>query len=144
MNPRAEIWNVFHDGELSSLEGNVPGDVTIRIGIEYLRHMFSGEGEDIFMTLHSCSKISMEIWESDLVTDDFGKIAEIGSEILSTDSEDIPVRVITTLGTLHADFESFSLRLDDGREITYDQLCDACQKYWDRWEGQAEEAKNLA
>lgn len=80
----------------------------------------------------------MKIWEDDLVTDDLQRIVESDTEILSTESEDIPVHIMTTNGELDADFDSFTLALDDGRPITFQELCVACERYWTRW---SEEAK---
>jgi hypothetical protein len=31
-----EIWNLLHDGSIDEVHGGVPGDVTMRISIDYL------------------------------------------------------------------------------------------------------------
>lgn len=133
MNPRAEIWNVLHDGGIVNIEKHESGDMVLTIEIPYLRRMIS-EGDNIILTLRRCSRFSMKIWEQDLTTDDSSLIAHQGTEILSTESEDIPVHVITTLGEIDADFDSFSLAQEDGTEIAFEALRDACERYWNRWE----------
>lgn len=139
MNPRAEIWNVLHDGGVAAIEGEVPGDVTIRVNIPYLRQMFSDNGEDIFVHLGNCTSLTMKIWDEDVTTDDPKRITSTDTEILSTDSENVPVHIITTLGELDIAFAAFSLSLDDGREISFEELCDACENYWNRWENEAKQ-----
>ena len=137
MNPRAEIWNVLHDGGIAAINGVIPGDVAIRVSIPYLRKMFSADGEDIIVRLANCAKFTMKIWEEDFTTDDLERIVGTDTEILSTESEDVPVHIFTTLGELDIDFEAFSLSLDNGRQITFEELCDACENYWNRWENEA-------
>ena len=141
MNPRAEIWNVLHDGSIDSIAGTVPGDIEMRVGILYLREMFSNDGEAIIVRLANCTKLAMKIWEDDVVTDDHDRIVSTDSEILSTQSEDVPVHIITTLGELDIDFEAFSLSLDNGRQITFEELCDVCENYWNRWENENKQNK---
>jgi len=143
MNPRAEIWNVLHDGGVAAVDGAVPGNVTIRVNIPYLRQMFSDDGEDILVHLDGCMSLVMKIWDEDITTDDPKRIASIDTEILSTESEDVPVHIITTLGELDIAFEGFSLTLDNGRRITFKELCDACENYWNRWENEAKQNKAL-
>ena len=143
MNPRAEIWNVLHDGSIDSIEGSVPGDIEMRVGILYLREMFSNDGEAIVVRLTNCTKLAMKIWEDDVVTDDHERIVSIDTEILSTKSQDVPVQIITTLGELEVDFKDLSLSLDNGKQITFEQLCDACKSYWNRWENESRQNKSL-
>jgi len=137
MNPRAEIWNVLHDGGIAAINGVIPGDVEIRVSIPYWRKMFSADGDDIIVRLANCAKLTMKIWEKDFTTDDIERIVGTDTEILSTESEDVPVHIITTFGELDIDFEAFSLSLDNGRPITFEELCDACENYWNRWENEA-------
>jgi len=137
MNPRAEIWNILHDGGIAGMEGSVPGDLTLQIKIPYLRQMFSESGEDILLRLSSCTRFAMKIWEEDLLTSDPVRIVASDTEILSTESEDIPVQIVTTQGEIDAEFQSFTLALDDGQPVTFEELCDACEHYWTRWEEDA-------
>lgn len=143
MNPRAELWNVLHDGGITAIVGTVPGDVEMRVSIQYLREMFSDDSEDIIVRLTNCSKLSMKIWEEDAMTDDPKRIVDTETEILSTASEDVPVHIITTLGELDIDFDRFSLSLDNGRKISFEELCDACENYWNRWENEAKQNKRM-
>jgi hypothetical protein len=133
MNPRAEVWNVLHDGGIVHIQKLDSGDLVLTVEIPYLRRMIS-EGDNIILTLRRCSQFSMKIWEQDLTTANLNLIAQQGTEILSTESEDTPVLIVTTLGEIDANFDSFSLAQEDGTEITFEVLCDACERYWNRWE----------
>ena len=75
----------------------------------------------------------MRIWEENVVTDDPKRIVDSGTEILSTDSDDVPAHVVTTQGEIDVDFEGFELSLDNGRKITFEELCAECDNYWNRW-----------
>ena len=134
MNPRAEIWNILHDGSVTSISGVIGGAVTLTIYIPYLRQMFPGDGDEILITLEECSQFSMEIWEASITTGDFAKIASLEPTILSTDSEDVPVRIGTALGVLNLDFQVFSIRLDADQEISFERIALACDDYWNRWD----------
>ena len=142
MNPRADIWNVLHDGGVAAIDGVIPGDITIRVNIPYLRKMFSPDGEDVIVSLANCAKLTMKIWEDDVTTDSPERIVGTDTEILSTESEDVPVHIITTFGELDIDFEDFSLSLDNGTPITFEELCEACENYWNRWENEAKQNKS--
>ncbi len=72
------------------------------------------------------------------VTDD-----RLCDQILSTESDDVPVHIVTTLGELNLEFDDFSLLLDNGRRITFLELCDACENYWNRWENEAKQNKTV-
>ncbi len=116
-----------------AIDCSIPGYVEIRVKIEYLRRMFSADGENIIVRLVNCTKFTMKIWEDNVVTDDPKRIVDSGTEILSTDSDDVPVHVVTTQGEIDVDFEDFGLSLDNGRSITFEELCNECENYWNRW-----------
>lgn len=141
MNPRADIWNVLHDGGIAAIDGVIPGDVVIRVNIPYLRRMFSEDGEDIIVRLLNCTRFTMKIWEGDVVTDNFEQIVHTGNEILSTDSEDVPVHIFTTFGEIDIHFDAFTLLLENGRPVTFMDLSNACDCYWDRREAKSQRRK---
>lgn len=57
-----------------------------------------------------------------------------GIEILSTESETVPVRIATTQGFLVLDFQEIEIRLDSGESVQYEEILKACEEYWDDWE----------
>lgn len=136
MNPRAEIWNILHDGGITSVVGDTPGNVSIRVNIPYLCQMFSPDGKDVIVHLRNCTRFTMNIWDEGMTTSDLDRIATIRTTILSTESEDAPVHIVTTLGEIDMDFDDFSLSLDSGISISFEDIGTACKTYWNRWEEQ--------
>ena len=134
MNQRADIWNILHDGEIAEIKSKSNQHIQLRIYIPYLGNMFPEIGENIWVDLLNYRKFEMKIWDEDITTSDFNKIVSTGTEILSTESTDVPLHVVSTLGDLFIDFESFSLSLDSGKQITFEELEDACSRYWKNWE----------
>jgi hypothetical protein len=130
MNQRADIWNILHDGEIAEIKRDSQQNLQLRIYIPYLGNMFPEVGENIWVDLHNTKKFEMRIWDEDLTTSDFDKIVSTGTEILSTESTDVPLHIVSTRGDLFIDFESFSLSLDSKNKITFDELTDACSRYW--------------
>ena len=54
------IWNILHDGALVSLQGDVPGDLKIKVEIEYLANKLKGGYSNIFVHLKKCSLFEYE------------------------------------------------------------------------------------
>jgi hypothetical protein len=64
---------------------------------------------------------------------------EIGMpEILSTESESMPVTVETTMGQLILDFESIRFALDTGESVDYSTIERVCDEYWTEWKAKSE------
>lgn len=134
MSQRADIWNILHDGEIAEIKYDSQKILQLRIFIPYLGNMFPEGGENIWVALYNIKKFEMKIWDEDILTSDFDQICSTGTEILSTASTDVPLHVQSTLGDLFIDFESFSLSLDSKKEISFDELAEACSRYWKNWE----------
>jgi hypothetical protein len=141
MNPRADIWNILHDGEIAGIKRDSHQKLQLRINIPYLRNMFPGDGEDILLNLENCTLFQMEIWDEEITTSDHKKIVATETEILSTESDDVPVKIFSTNGTLLLDFESFTISLDSGEQITFEELGDTCDLYWKNWKKETEAKK---
>lgn len=136
MDPRIDVWNLLHDGEIAGIDGILPGKIELRIYIPYLCKMFPSDcdNDDILVSLQGCTLFSMKIWDEDFATDEFDRIVATGAEILSTDSTGFPIHVVTTRGALDMDFQSFTLAFGDGPAVSFEQLRDASQRYWTEWE----------
>lgn len=59
-------------------------------------------------------------------------------EILSTDSEEMPISVLTTTSTLVLDYQDISFALDTGQPVSYEEIEKACIEYWDEWKKKTE------
>ncbi|RYD83633.1 MAG: hypothetical protein EOP84_07625 [Verrucomicrobiaceae bacterium] len=129
-----DIWNVLHDGPIVRITGTIPGDIELAVAICYLRERFPEPGDCILLTLHGCTSLSYERWDSGAVLTDLELIVSSEPEILSADE---PTSVLCSNGTLHVQASDFSLALDSGRAITFDELCSVAEAYWTEWSKRA-------
>ena len=126
----ADIWNVLHDGSVVRITGTIPGDIQFAVSIAYLRKRFPDPGDCILLTLHGCTAISYQLWDSESVITDLASIGAAKPEILSADEA---TTVFCANGTLRVHATNFSLTLDSGRAITLEDLCNAAETYWTEW-----------
>lgn len=140
MNPRAALWNILHDGSINQIRGSVPGELTIQVDIQYLCEELAAERDEIVIHLANCRRFAMNVWAEKQWTEHLQEIAALDPEILGTDSDDVPVQLITTLGELIMDFDSFSITINNGVTLTFEQLSQACENYWRRFANQAKES----
>ena len=124
------VWNVFHDGTIDHVEGVVPGLVEIYISVEYLRERFLERGEHFIVSLLDCSLVEYDPYdEAEASTSNLKEIAELSLGILSAGC----CYVFTDAGKLRIQAESGSIRLDNGRELSLDELVKVASEYWDDW-----------
>jgi hypothetical protein len=58
------IWNLLHDGCIERIEGNVRGDLSVFVSIEYLRSRFQDTGDCIVVKLIDCSQFAFRNYET--------------------------------------------------------------------------------
>jgi hypothetical protein len=122
-----DVWNVFHDGDIVSVVGSAPGEVCIEIEIQYLRELFTDPGTSIFLTLHKCTRYEYELFKNPEVAGDM--------EILSVKTVGDVGQVCCQTGILYVCAEDFSMKLDSGRTISFEELCWVSAWYWADWSG---------
>lgn len=125
---------------IESIEGDVPGNAKLTIRIPYLSKMFGEHEETIELHLANCRKLALKIWEGEILTEDPNAILNAKFEILSTESPDTPVSLITTVGEFKIDYDDFSISLIDGTPVSFEQISQTCDKYWSDWEAKAKQA----
>lgn len=126
----ADIWNVLHDGSIVGVLGAVPGDVRLVIWIDYLRDGFPYPGNRILLTLHDCTSLSFQPYEAETALTDLDAIARAEPEILQAHDWTDASTVDCAGGTLRVTAAEFSLALDNGLSITFDELCAVSEAYW--------------
>jgi hypothetical protein len=138
------IWNTLHDGEIVSIKGTIPGDIELTIEIEYLRKMFSGEGKNVVLTLKGCKFFEYKSYEMKENSSGLDSFLEDHPIVLSTADEikDGKIEIYYTNGSFFLKYLDFSLKLDNDKEISYNELDNAAEKYWDNWEKESKEARN--
>ena len=118
MDKRIQIWNILHDGEITAISGEDGRTLTMFVSIPYLRRRLEPLGDSFIVTLSGLTRL--EFHNSDGTTTPLREEIELGTpEILSTESESMPIKVETTMGHLTLDFQSISFALDTGQSIKY-------------------------
>ncbi len=126
----ADIGNLLHDRSVLGVSGAVPGDVRFVVCIDYLRNRFPDPGNRILLTLHGCTALAFQTYEDVAALTDFDAIAKAEPEILKAkDWTDASV-VECVNGNIRVTAADFSLALDSGRAITFDDLCSVAEAYW--------------
>ena len=130
-----EVWNIFHDGSIVEIKGSLP-DVSIRIEISYLRNMFPGKGDSIWVHLIGCSTFEYLIWEEERKTSSLDEIQSFEPEILSVKEHGEMAHIICVEGELDLIYKRILFSLDTDTSVTIAELDKACNKYWDEWGNQ--------
>ncbi len=127
-DPRIATWNILHDGEITA--ASTVGDTTrIFVCIPYLRRRFAPLGDSFALTLRGISKCEFRHFDGEVTT--LEAALEIGvPEILSTNSEELPVRIATSLGELVVECREVAYALDTGEAVTFGEILAASQEYW--------------
>jgi len=138
MDKRIQIWNILHDGEITAISGEGSETLTMFVNIPYLRRRLEPLGDSFVVTLSGLTRL--EFQDFDGTTTLLKEEIEIGTpEILSTESESMPIKIETTMGQLTLDFQSMSLALDTGQAIDYEAVEKVCEEYWTEWKAKAEQ-----
>jgi hypothetical protein len=127
------IWNILHDGVVVSVEGTVPGDLRIDIEIDYLRKRFAEPGTLIQVLLIGCTRFAFREYEKSKFSTALTEIAAMGPEIVSVSMKDGVCEVDCTEGTLEVVARDGAIRLDNGREVTLQELSGVAEAYWKEW-----------
>lgn len=133
MRENVDILGVFHDGSIVEVSGALP-KISFRIEIEYLRNMFPSEGDSFVASVSGCESIEFLNWEEETRTNDLKEIQSEEPEILSIEQKGDIAHIICSTGELDILYKDIEFQLDSGESVTYKELADACNKYWDDWE----------
>jgi len=131
-DPRFGVWNVLQDGEITALGREEPTTLVIFVTIPYLRERIEPLGDSLCLRLRGCRRLEFAGAGAQSSTSP-REIAMQRLWILSTDSEAMPVKIVTPSGFLILDFDAVDISLDTGQPLTYDELCRVCGEYWDEW-----------
>lgn len=139
LDRRTQIWNILHDGEITAISGEVSDTFIMCVSIPHLRRRLEPLGDRFVLTLVGVTRL--EFHDFDGTPTSLPEELDIGSpEILSTESESMPVSIATTLGQLTLDFQRISIALDTGQAVEYESIEKVCEEYWTEWKTKAEQA----
>lgn len=129
----AAIWNLFHDGTIESCAGDVPGDLTLAVSIDYLRKMIEPGGEFFFLDVRGCTLMELQSWADDSVASGADALNTIQPEILSGSEEGDRVIVICNGYEMRMRYDAIAVWLDTGAPLTIDEIDAVAEKYWSRF-----------
>lgn len=138
MDRRIQIWNILHDGEITAVSEEADHGVTVFVSIPYLRRRLKPLGDSFVIKLSGVTRLEFKDFGG-AVTSLREEIEMSSPEILSTESESMPINIETTAGQLTADFQTITFALDTGQGIDYEAIEKVCEEYWTEWKAKAEQ-----
>jgi hypothetical protein len=130
------IWNTLHDGSIDSIDGVVPGDVHVCVGIAYLTKMLPTAADYVVVHLRGCRQFEYRPFDEAVVSE-LPEIAAADVEVLSGEEVCGSVSVVCVAGYLKLAYDRVDLSLVEGRVITQAELEGAADRYWTKWEENA-------
>jgi len=136
---KSEIWDVLHDGGIKQISLNPSGDVRMVVEIAYLREMFPEPGTTFIVDLKDCRLVEYRrllAEDTEVVCRDWADVLRAEPSILHGRDEHgtVVVGLDEFRGPyceLRMTYDSFKVFLESGREVSYQELVDACKRYWD-------------
>lgn len=133
-----KIWNVLHDGALVNIQGNAPGDIIIKIKIEYIANKLIGQNDHIIVNLKNCSLFEYERqWSIDEVQvyKTIKELEGISPDLmaLSCDEENDHLIIWDICGSIKTKYDSAELSLENGEPLSFEDLDNASKEYWDNF-----------
>ncbi len=122
------FWNIFHDGEISAINGAVPGDIDFTIEIEFLREEFADPGKGFILHIVGCTMISFTSFRTNQTVHGPGALQGEDLEILSSEIVGNDLVVTTSGGQLRLRYESETISLDTGRPLQLSDVAAASEK----------------
>ncbi len=133
-----QIWNILHDGGFVDIQGNVPGELTIKVEIAYLANKLKGSFDNILVTLSDCTIFEYERYWSKNKTQTYTSIEELnrvspGLEVLSCDEENDYLLIADICGTIKVKYHSAKLTLENGNPLSFEELASVSKEYWENF-----------
>ena len=127
-DPRLDIWNVLHDGEITVTAREAADVAIIFVSIPYVRRRIQPLGDSFRLRLCGFRGVHFE----NSIGDTDSELEEIeGYEILDILSDTMPAKIQLTQGILTLDFDSLEMSLDSGQHVAYEEVLRVAQDYWD-------------
>lgn len=130
----------MHDGEITVVSHEDDGTFVMFVNIPYIRSRLKPLGDSFVLKLGGLRGIEFVNYDGKLIPFD-EELELIQIEILSTNSENMPVSITTTDGFLKLDFNTLKILLDTGQEVPYSDVLNAAEDYWNEWEAKAKKAE---
>ena len=130
-DPRLDIWNVLHDGEITIMHRESPDVLVMFVSIPYVRRRIQPLGDSFRLRLGGFRGMAFSY---DIDQNTFTELDYIeGFEILDILSETMPAMIQLAEGKLMLDFDSLDIALDSGQPVAYEEVLRVAQEYWDEF-----------
>ena len=127
-----EFWSVMHDGTIEGIAGQVPGDIVLTIGIEYLCEQLLTTSDTLSVILRGCRLLAYTPFDEATITD-LQRIAEHEVEILSAVARADGISVCCTNGSLDLEYASVEVRTIEGVPVSQGDLEAAANRAVSEW-----------
>ena len=120
-----KIWNLFHDRTLINIQGEIPGDLSLTIDLEYLRKMFDQDGKWFLLELHKCSLFEFYPYpyaDDDKAIDDQKSILNYDLWMTSAEKGNDQIIIYCFDGILKTRYRGYSIYFDTGKEVSENDL----------------------
>lgn len=130
-DPRLDIWDVLHDGEITIMHREAPDVVSMFVSIPYVRRRTQPLGDSFRLRLGGFRGL---LFSYDIDQKTFSEIDYIeGFRILNNLSGAMPAMIQLVEGKLMLDFDSLDLSLDAGQAATHEEVRRVARDYWDEF-----------
>ena len=126
------FWGIIHDGAIEAINGHVPGDVGLTIGIEYLCEHLPTAGATLKATLRGCRLLAYTPFGESTITD-LQRIAEHEVEVLSGAAQGDRIAVCCVNGTLDVAYDAVEVRTVEGNSVSQAELEAAANRSVAEW-----------
>lgn len=126
------VWNTLHDGTIERLQGSVPGDLTLTVGIAYLCGKLPTTSQHLVVRLRGCARFDYAPFHGEPVIN-LAELAALQIEVLSARRVHGFISVCCTAGFLTLAYESVEVSLAEGTRVSQVELEAAADRYWTDW-----------
>lgn len=133
MDPRIEIWQVLHDGEITVVRRDGE-DLTMFVSIPYVRERISPLGDSVVLHLRGLRSFTLLDSHGQVQSNDPLTLSKEGYEILNAASDAMPVTVEMSMGSMRLEFERLEVALDTGGTVDVRDIAAAHDEYWREFE----------
>ena len=125
MEANIDIWNLLHDGNIVAFSNVGPGDISVKVEIEYLCELLATGSKFLLIHLRDCSDISYSPFKSSDTVIKPESLGECDLEILSAKNEHSYISVCCTEGIIRLSYMDAYYELDNGVPISFATLSQA-------------------
>ena len=131
MQSHLNIWNFLHDGCIIGFSGQCPGEISLKVEIEYLCKALDSDSKFLRLNLHSCSSLLYAPFTSSDVVKDLVQLEKLELEILNAKETGKDTVICCTEGILSVNYLDVTCTLNNGVLVSLSTLFQASKKYWD-------------